>query len=72
LKSSFKNQQGIIDRVRLSQKMAEQRELKLKNFIDGRKDLNVDNGDHGIQQGFVRRKGLGQLSSQLDYLMQGS
>jgi len=28
--------------------MAEQRELKLKNFIDGRKDLNVDNGDHGI------------------------
>ena len=50
-------QKSVLERVRLSQKMAEQRENKLKTVIDGKRDLNVDDGDHGVSQGFLRRKG---------------
>ena len=70
---SLGNQQkSVIERVRLSQKMAEQRENKLKTFIDGRRDLNVDDGDHGVSQGFLKRKGLNQYSSHLHSLLRDS
>ena len=52
--------------------MAEQRENKLKTFIDGKRDLNVDDGDHGVSQGFLRRKVLNQYSSALHSLLKES
>lgn len=70
---SLGNQQkSVIERVRLSQKMAEQRENKLKTFIDGRRDLNVDDGDHGVTQGFLKRKALNQYSPHLYSLLKDS
>jgi hypothetical protein len=38
----------VLDRLRISQKLAEQRENKLKKFIDGKQDLLLDDGDHGL------------------------
>jgi hypothetical protein len=47
---------NVLDRLRVSQKMIEQRELKLrKNIVP--QILNADDGDHGIKQGYVKRKG---------------
>jgi hypothetical protein len=41
--------------------MLEQREKKLKTYVDGG-DLQQDDGDHGIMQGYVRRKGINDVS----------
>ena len=43
--------------MRVSQKMAENREHRLRRtIIDGSKTLMLDDGDHGIDQGsFVKR-----------------
>jgi len=37
--------------------MAEQRENKLKTFIDGRRDVNVEGLEPVVSQSFLKRKG---------------
>ena len=59
----------MLDRLRLSQKIAEARDTKRKWFIDGKKGIRPDDGDHGIVSGFIKRKGLRQLSSQLNHII---
>lgn len=39
---------SVLERLRLSQKIAEARENKRKIYIDGKKDAKPDDGDHGI------------------------
>ena len=63
---------SVLERLRLSQKIAEARENKRKWFIDGKKDAKPDDGDHGIVQGFVKRKGLQDLTSSLAHIMNDS
>ena len=50
-------QKSVLERIRLSQKMAEQRENKLKTFIDGRRDVNVEGLEPVLSQSFLKRKG---------------
>lgn len=64
------SQKSVLERMRLSQKMAEQRENKLKTFIDGRRDLNVEGLEPVVSQSFLKRKG--QLSAHLHSLLRDS
>ena len=41
--------------------MVEQREKKLKTYIGG-EDLRQDDGDHGLKLGYVKRKGINDVS----------
>ena len=50
--------------------MAEQRENKLRTFIDGRRDLNVEGLEPAVSQSFLKRKG--QLSAHLHSLLKDS
>lgn len=60
---------SVLDRLRLSQKIAEARDSKRRFFLDGKKGVKPDDGDHGLVQGYVKRKGIRQLSSQLEHIM---
>lgn len=48
---------SVLDRLRISQKV-----LDKKNRIYGRNDVSPDDGDHGFDRGFVKRKGMNDLS----------
>ena len=55
----LKGSNAVIERLRISQKMAEQRDIKFKKIIDAKRELNVDDGDHGVSKGMhVKRKGF--------------
>ena len=50
---------SILNRIAVSQKMAEQRAKTRKLIIDGRTNLKSDDGDHGFgSKGYVKRKDL--------------
>jgi len=50
---SHQHTQGMLDKIRVSQIKAEQRDAKLKQNVNAQA-LNPDDGDHGV--GFLRRK----------------
>lgn len=59
-----------MDRLKLSQKMIEQREFKLRTNIDGQKSLLADDGDHGVVHGHFSKRNKGNnLTAQLDNLI---
>ena len=64
------NQNQVLDRLKLSQRMIEQRENKLRTNIDGKKTLMADDGDHGVVHGHFSKRNKGNnLTAQLSYLI---
>lgn len=46
----------VLDRLRVSQQLVEQREMKLKKNVLPQ-ILKADDGDHGMPSGYIKRKG---------------